>query len=473
MNAALLDIRRNPATARTDTAVLPPLPAAESRSRRKLLLVGFALAAIGAAAGGWKLFSTPAAPAYSTAEVRRGDLVRTISATGRVQAVTTVQVGSQVSGIIAELHADFNSRVTKGQVLARLDPSQFGAQLTQARASFQSAQARVRSAENGVLSADASVEAAQANLVRAEAVVQEAKRNYETSKMLVDEGVAAARTLDTLPATITQAEAQRGQALAQLNQARAQALSARSQLEQVRAEAQQSAASVEVAQVNLERTIIRAPINGVVVERSVDIGQTVAASLQAPQLFLIANDLTQMQVLADIDEADIGQLSAGGKVSFTVDAFPADTFQGRISQIRLSPMTVQNVVTYTSVVDVANPNLKLRPGMTANVTAVIDEKRDVPIVPNTAFRFRPPDSAAAAPGPARRGAEVWVVSAEGLKPVRVRTGATDGINTEILGESLQEGDRVAIPQQQQATARAAGTPASSPFATGVRPGGRR
>ena len=196
---------------------------------------------------------------------------------------------------------------------------------------------------------------------------------------------------------------------------KSQAQSARSQVNQAKAQAQQAAAAVQLASVNLEHTIIRAPIDGVVVARNVDVGQTVAASLQAPTLFLIANDLSRMQVLADIDEADIGQLGPDSRVTFTVDAYPADTFHGRIAQIRLAPQTVQNVVTYTAVIQVDNPDLKLKPGMTANVTAIVAEKAEVLTVPNAALRFRPAD--AETQRPKTGGPTVWKIDGEQLTPV--------------------------------------------------------
>lgn len=439
--------------------------------------LGIGVLAVGAGAG-WKLLTKPEVPTYSPVSVQRTDLTRAISATGHVQAVVTVQVGSQVSGTISELHADFNDRVTRGQVIARLDPSQLQAQLTQSQASLASATAVVQTAQNGVQGADANVLASQANVDRAESVVADAQRTFDVNTNLVKEGVLAKNNLDASRAALVQAQAQKQQAIAQLSQVKMQALSARSQLEQAKAQQQQAKASVEVAQVNLDRSVIRAPIDGVVVARNIDVGQTVAASLQAPTLFLIANDLTQMQVLADIDEADIGQLKEGAGVSFTVDAFPRDTFQGRVSQIRLSPQTVQNVVTYTAVIDVPNPGMKLKPGMTANLAAIVAQKKDVLAVPNAAFRYQPVDaSSASAPsvptGRGQRGATVWVVAGNELKPVHVKTGMTDGVSTEIIGNSLTEGDQVAVPKQQT-NARTAGAATPSPFggASGPRGGMR-
>ena len=279
---------------------------------------------------------SPAPPAWSASEVRRGTVTKSISATGKLDALTTVNVGSQVSGTLSELYVDFNSPVKKGQIIARLDSSQLEAQLTQATANQLSATAAIQTGENAVLGADASAQAAEFNVERAKSVVADAQRNLKLNQDMADAGVIARKDLDAAKAAVTQAVAQQQQAVAQWNQAKAQAQSARSQVNQARAQAQQAAAS-SVGQVNLEHTIIRAPIDGVVVARNVDVGQTVAASLQAPTLFLIAKDLSQMQVLADIDEADIGQLGPDSRVTFTVDAYPADTFSGRIAQIRLAP----------------------------------------------------------------------------------------------------------------------------------------
>ncbi|HEU0123398.1 MAG TPA: efflux RND transporter periplasmic adaptor subunit [Bryobacteraceae bacterium] len=441
----------------------PPVPVAEKTPRRWWM---YALAAAGLAAGGyggWQYFSVAPVAAPATVEVRRGDVRRTISATGKVQAVTTVQVGTQVSGTVSELHADFNSTVKSGQIIARLDPSQIDAQLKQAKASLAASEANVASARNSLTSQKANVEASKANVERVDAIVLEANRAYENTLRLVKEGVTPARQAQTDESTRLQALAQKAQAAAQYAQAVAQAENAKSQLDQAEAQATQARASVEVAVVNLDRTIIRAPIDGVVISRNVDVGQTVAASLQAPTLFLIANDLTKMQVLADIDEADVGQLSPDSKVTFTVDAFPRETFTGKISQIRLSPAVVQNVVTYTAVIDVANPKLQLKPGMTATITAVVAERTGVLLVPSAAFRV--------AAGAQRAGATLWKAGPNGtVEPVKARAGLTDGISTEILTSSLNEGDLVVLPAQ---TAPAAQQKKQSTFPGTSAPRGKR
>jgi HlyD family secretion protein len=404
----------------------------------------------------------PQAAQFGTVQVKRQTISKTINATGTLQAVTTVQVGTQVSGTIAELYADFNSQVKKDQVIARLDPSQLQAQLEQANATWLGTQASVQAAQNNVLAADASVQAAQANVDRADAAMQDAQTSATRTQKLVEAGAAPAMDLPTAQSALAQANAQKQQAVAQLNQAKAQAQATRSQVNQAQAQSAQAKAAVDVAKVNLDHTIIKAPIDGVVVSRNVDVGQTVAASLQAPTVFLIANDLTRMQVLANIDEADVGQLTQNSKVSFTVDAYPADVFRGRVSQVRLAPQTVQNVVTYTAVIDVANPDLKLKPGMTANVTVVAAESDNVLVAPNSALRFRPDTQAV--PAKPSRGPMVWKVEAGKLTPVTVQTGITDGVRTEIAAGDLKEGDAVAVALPTSGGAKAASAPAKSPFA---------
>ena len=297
-------------------------PGPAKRSRKWLVWALAGVGLLGAGVGSYEWFSKPAAPANAVVTVRRGNLATTISATGKVQAVTTVQVGTQVSGTVSELHADFNDQVKAGQIIARLDPSQIEAQLQQAKANLAAAQAGAATVRSNMDSSAAAVLASKANVERAASVLLEADRAYKNTAALVAEGVTPARQLETSEAANAQAAAQKAQADAQYNQSVAQAQASKSQLDQALAQATQSKASVDVASVNLERTIIRAPIDGVVVSRNVDVGQTVAASLQAPTLFLIAQDLTKMQVLADVDEADVGQLSPDSKVSFTVDAFP-------------------------------------------------------------------------------------------------------------------------------------------------------
>ncbi|MCC6366388.1 MAG: efflux RND transporter periplasmic adaptor subunit [Bryobacterales bacterium] len=428
----------------------PPLeePPARRRGPVRYWIAAAILAAIGTAGFLiWRSLTRQPAPTYSLVTVNRGNIFKTITATGKVQAVVTVQVGTQVSGTVSELHADFNDRVRAGEVIARLDPSQFQAQYNQAVANLHSAQARVETARSGITNADAAVQAAEANVERAESVVNDAQVTFNRTNLLMEAQAVPRQQLDSAKAALTQAVAQKAQAVAQANQAKAQALSARAQLEQAQADVKQADAAAVAAKVNLDRSVIRAPIDGVVVSRNVDVGQTVAASLQSPTLFLIANDLTHMQVLADVDEADVGQLRSGDKATFTVDAFPRDTFNGKISSVRLAPQVVQNVTTYTAVIDVENPDLKLKPGMTANITATVDSRQNVLLIPNTALRFRPQEAAAPAVETPRtsRAPVVWKETAGTLQPVRLRLGLTDGVSTEVVSGDLQQGDRIAVP----------------------------
>lgn len=359
-------------------------------SKKRLVIVLVAtIALLGSAFGYWRLNHGEGKADYLTGQVERGDIIKAISATGTTQALMTVQVGSQVSGTIAALNADFNSVVKKGQVVAKLDPAIFQAQLEQAQANLSNAEASVRAADSAVTSAEANLLAAQANEERARVAMQDAQRFLTRNLELQKSAVVSQRDVESAQANADQTAAQYRQAKAQVEQAKAQLLSTKSQRNQASAQVEQARAAVQLASVNLSHTIITAPIDGVVVARNVDVGQTVAASLQAPTLFLIANDLTKMRVLADIDEADVGQLGPQSQVTFTVDAYPRDVFRGRISQVRLNPQTVQNVVTYTAVIDVDNPELKLKPGMTANVTVTVAERRNILKIPNGALRFKP------------------------------------------------------------------------------------
>jgi HlyD family secretion protein len=446
-------------------------PMARKRRSDKRWIYAVVLAAVLVTAGAvWRVRAGSAAPAYGSAKITRGTVSKTISATGKLQALTTVQVGTQVSGTISDIYVDFNSKVKKGQIIAQLDPSQLQAQLTQTTANLTGAQASVQTAQSAVMAADASVEAAEANLARTDAVLADANRTLERNRMLIAEGVAPRRDLDAAEAAVAQAAAQKQQAAAQANQALAQAQSARSQLNQARAQAAQASASVQLASVNLDRAIIRAPIDGTIVSRNVDVGQTVAASLQAPTLFLIANDLTRMQVLADIDEADLGQLQEGTPVSFTVDAYPSDTFTGRVSQVRLAPQMVQNVVTYTAVIDVENPDMKLKPGMTASVTATVAEQKDVLTVPNSALRFQPADGERPRTRPGM--GTVYRINGEALEPVQIRTGLSDGVKTQIVSGELGGGDTVATAAQPAAAGARPARPASMPGMGAPRGAGR-
>ncbi len=314
---------------------------------RKTLLLFVAFIVVGGAYGYYWYTQKVEPPTITTARVTRGDLAETVGATGALQPVTTVQVGTQVSGTIQELNADFNSFVRKGQVLARLDPSLIQSQIEQARANL------IR---------------AEADLERLRVSLDDARTKFVRAKELAEKKLIAQTELEAAEVAVRSAEAQ---------------------LRSQEAGVTQSQASLEQNQVNLAHTVIESPIDGLVISRNVDVGQTVAASMSAPTLFVLAADLTKMQVLANLDESDVGRIRPGQAVRFRVDAFPTDEFTGAVTQVRLQPTTVQNVVTYQTVIDVPNPGLKLKPGMTANVNIEIARRSDVLRVPNGTLRFRP------------------------------------------------------------------------------------
>jgi HlyD family secretion protein len=380
---------------------------------------------------------------YIALSVDRGEIADVVGATGTLQAVTTVQVGSQVSGTIASLGADFNSVVKKGQVIARLDPSLFQARVDQAAANLA---------------------AARAGVERSKATIDDAKQKYERAKALAAEGLVTQSDLDSAKATYDGAVAQNLADQAAVNQ---------------------SGASLNQAKLDLQHSIIQAPIDGVVLARNVDVGQTVAASLQAPTLFVIANDLGRMEVNASVDEADIGRVRKDQEVTFRVDAFSGETFAGRVEQIRLQPVVNTNVVTYNTIITVDNSSLRLMPGMTATVSVVIDSRKDALRLPTTALRFRPagyqepPRPAAlgspAATGPRQNGGKakgaesqapgrsgmVFLLGDEGVPiPTKVRLGLSDGRYVEVL-DGLAEGARVITGVATGGGAAAASGPAAS------------
>jgi HlyD family secretion protein len=352
----------------------------------------------------------------STLPVTRGSVVVTVSATGTLEAVTTVEVGSQVSGYIQALFADFNSIVHKGQLLARIDPTALQAQVGQARAS---------------------VARAEADVERLKVAFDQADLDLARTRKLAAKQLVAPSDLDA-------AEVARHLAEVQLESADASAVQARATLSQ--------------AEVNLEKTAILSPIDGIVISRDVDVGQTVAASMSAPTLFELAADLTRMRLNASIDESDVGRVKAGQPVQFTVDAFPSEEFTGRVAQVRVSPTLTQNVVSYQTLIDVSNPELKLRPGMTAYVTVETLRRDDVLRVPNPAVRFKPtaemftllgqvaPEAVTMSAGTWARAASagatsgrVWTHADDTLTPVDVRLGVSDGTYTELLSSKPSEG----------------------------------
>jgi HlyD family secretion protein len=430
---------------------------------------------------------------FRTVPVTRGPLTATISATGTLNAVITVQVGSQVSGQVKELLADFNSQVKKNQVIARIDPDIFEAKVNQAKAQVESAraavlnqQAMVEKTRADLDNTRAALAAARAQTAKGQVAVLDARRDLGRKRDLREKGFIAQADEDTAQAAhdsaVAQLEANRAQEQAQASSVRsaeAQLRVAEAQLSAAKAQVDQSVAGLRQAQLDLEHTIIRAPVDGTVVSRTVDVGQTVAASLQAPTLFTIAQDLTKMQVDTNVDEADVSRVRVGLRTAFTVDSFPGQLFKGEIVQIRKAPQVVQNVVTYDVVVSAENAEQKLLPGMTANVRIVTDQKADVLRVPNAALRFRPvgaetersarpgpgTQSSSGAPGSGRGGGfrgRVWIVGADG-KPqaVSIQTGITDGSNTELVTGELKE-------QQEVIVGMAGSSPATTSPATAPR-----
>lgn len=414
---------------------------------------------LGAAGFYWIENSSGSKITYRTEKVDRGDVVVSISATGTLNAVTTVQVGSQVSGTIAKLYVDFNDEVKEGQLIAQLDPTFLRASVSEQRA----------------------------NVERAKAQVQEARRNMDRTSELFAKQLVSQADMDA----------------------------ATTALESASASLKQAEAALERAEVNLRYATIRAPISGVVISRDVDVGQTVAASLQAPTLFTIANDLRKMQVEASIDEADIGNVKVGQHVTFRVDAYPQDVFEGVVSQVRLKPITTQGVVTYVVIIAVDNPQQKLMPGMTATVTIEVEKREDVLRVPLLALRFTPPEDvmktaeaelqasgegdtttqrrfargggAGQGGGQMRQGegggqrrfprdasqvARVWVMADGKIKPVMVRRGIQDSRYAEVMGERLKEGDEV-IVGSTGGSAQATTSGQTNPFMPQMPRGSRR
>lgn len=531
--------------------------------QKKRLMLGVAGMAVLGLAAFYFYGNQASAAQYLTASVDRGNLRNTVTATGTLQAVTTVQVGSQASGTISALNADFNSVVKKGQIVAQLDPAVAKAQVDQARANLQQATASLQQARAGVANSRAGVSDAQAKALGAKSTVQNnqagvsgAQANLAVLKAQQDDalsylnqqesllkaGVVPQRDYDVAQTAYRTAQARYDQAAAQVNQAvlseqmasgsgiaqsqaqleqsQSAVQQSQAQVGQAQAQVQQAEAALRLAEINLTHLTIVSPIDGIVVSRNVDVGQTVAASLSAPTLFTIANDLKQMQVIANIDQADIGLVEQAKSVKFAVDAFPGKDFDGKIQQMRLNPQNVQNVVTYNVVIDVSNPEQKLKPGMTANLTITIDERNNVLKVPNSALRFKPQDatgqtssntnanaqsgspqqtasargaksanSAAPQASPQTSGSDskfapasapvlagqtrvVWVLGADGTpQSRRIKVGLTDGASTEVVEGNLQEGEMVVTGQTLAGAAKPATSPTTAPgFGTAPRTG---
>src|SRR4051812_20363714 len=344
------------------------------KSKGKLVIGGVVLVAMILGVTYWALGrNKPSQNTLIKGKIERGSIRITVNATGTLEAVRTVQVGSQISGQVSKLYADYNSTVKQGQLLAEIDPRTFQSQVLTEQSSLASAQARLQSAQADLINQEANLLQVQASLKVAEVANENAQLLYKRSQELLAKGLSSTNDNDVARSNAQSAAAKVAQAQAAVKQAEAQIRSRQAALESSQSDIVGSKAQLERAQINLDLTKIYSPVDGVVISRSVDIGQTVAASLSAPVLFLIANDLSRMQVKANIDEADIGKITNDVQVTFTVDAYRNDVFAGKISEVRLEPQTVQNVVTYGVIVGVENPQLKLKPGMTANLTMIVDE----------------------------------------------------------------------------------------------------
>jgi HlyD family secretion protein len=413
-------------------------------NRKRILFIILTILVLAGTGYGFRLWSQGAKESpYISVEVQKGNVTQVVTATGSLSAVITVQVGSQVSGAIDKLFADFNSKVKKDQVVAQINQDKFKATVDQARANLL---------------------AAQANVTKAKASMEDAQRTLDRNKELKKRDLIAQSEFDTSQAAYDSAAAQYEVNKAQVNQAEA---------------------ALNQSSVDFNNTVIRSPVDGIVVSRNVDVGQTVAASLQAPVLFLIANDLSKMQVDTNVSEGDVGNVWVGQDVTFAVDAYPSRRFKGTVQQVRNAAIMVQNVVTYDAVVGVDNKELLLKPGMTANVEFLVSRKEDVLKIPNAALRFRPlserqpPAQVAAAgqaggPGPeagggaGRRGGSpnagqgsrnreggvnrqgtVYTIRDQKAIPVRVRLGISDGSYSEVVAGDLKAGDQIILSMASQ------------------------
>jgi HlyD family secretion protein len=418
---------------------------------------------------------------FLTGRIERGNIRNTVAATGTLQAVRTVPVGAQVSGIVEKTLVDFNDEVHVGQVIAKLDPVPLQQQLAQQKASLEQAKANLANAKGRLLAAEAEintqragVSSARANLAALKAQRDDAERLLQRQQGLAESGVIPERDLEASRASFSAAKARYDQAAAQLDQAivneqnaaNAGLAQAKAQVKQAEAQMQEAEVRVRLAEANLGYTTIYSPIDGVVVSRDVNDGQTVASSMTAPTLFTIATDLTNMQVIAAIDQADIGMINQENKVSFTVDAFSGETFQGTINQIRLNAQNVSNVVTYNVVVDVKNPDKKLKPGMTADLAFTIAERNNALKLPNAALRFRPQDitneqiremmrdASGKDPAQARRGAEA--TASPGAEASQAKNPGSDqqpGAATEERGRRRQRDQQAGGAGNEQAQGR--------------------
>jgi HlyD family secretion protein len=426
---------------------------------------------------GMVLRSRADTPRYLTAMVKRGDITAVVQATGTINPLTTVPVGSSVSGTVKYIFADFNTRVRAGQVLAQLDPALFEAQVIQARGNLANAEANLRNLQASLSATQAAVETNRANLARLQAAAQYARANAARIADLSKQGILAQDQNDMTQANLLQADAQVRAAEAQIRQSQAQVDQTRAQVEQARAQVEVSRGALKQAETNFRYTTIVSPIDGTVVARNITVGQSVAASLQAPNVFTIAQDLKRMQVYAKTDESDTGQIKIGTDVTFQVDAFPTETFHGRVSAIRLNAYTVQNVVTYDTVIDFENADEKLLPGETAYVTIPTGHAADALKIPSAALRYTPElprqqiqelyaqnDIPASATVQRPGGLQVvWKLTKDKkLQPVAVKVGITDYSSTQMVEGNLKDGDVLATGQTESSNSGQQGQFPGSP-----------
>jgi len=406
------------------------------------------------------LLSERSEPQYNMATVTKGTIVSEVTATGTVTPVGEVKVGSQISGQISDLLVDFNDAVRRGEPLAKLDSSIQAARVREARATVEIAEADVLIKQAALKRAEADVANDRSQLAAAEARIAETRAMRNQAKLDLDRKTTLAKKNTVSQSVLNQSQSAYQSAAAALRAkaldkeaqesavlgAEAQRASAEAELEHAKAVVRREQAALEQAEEELRRTVIRSPIDGVVIGRDIETGQTVATTLEAPTLFTLAEDLWRMEVHAVIDEADIGRIRGGQAATFTVDAYPDHNFAGEVVQIRMASEELQGVVTYTVVITADNPDLALLPGMTAVVSIIVDEVTDILIVPNTALRFRPSMPAGAAPS-SGTGAVVWVVDGQGgLVPVPLQTGHSDAISTEVVTGTLDVGDEVVVGQ---------------------------
>lgn len=410
----------------------------------KKYLIILAVIIFVAGIAGYYFYNRPPEVSYKTAKIERGTIVSTVAATGNLSAVTTVQVGTQVSGTIQKLYVDYNSRVKKGQAIAEIDPSLFNASVEQSQGNF--------------LNADA-------NLQKAKVALADAERTFKRNKQLLADGIISQGDFDVVETAVQSSKAAVKAAEGALTQTRG---------------------SLMQSKTNLRYSIIRSPVDGVVISRAIDVGQTVAASFQTPTLFTIAQDLTKMQIEVSVDEADISRIKVGQNASFTVDSYPEQSFRGKVVQIRNAPIINQNVVTYITVVNVDNTDLKLKPGMTANVSVEVARKDDALKLPPAALRFKPkskmeePKEKRQASGSStgnviregtgkpgeRKGAtgqQVYILKESKPVAVPVKTGVASNSSLELVEGDLKEGDEVIVEQIGGDAKKKSASPMGRPF----------